>query len=182
MARPKQGLWAWLQSSGILTWGTEEDIKAAKKLYRRAYQRAYKKQKRAKRPEVTCSFSQDEHQYLSQMAKRYEMTLARFIRATSLAYLDQIYLVPVPSKVARLEQILSQYQNTLEKLAQEAARQPNAPAFKLYGILANHLHKVESTVSQYLRYPHSLDGLLKHAIKSKPAFRAKLQAYLNSQP
>jgi uncharacterized protein (DUF1778 family) len=181
MAKSKQGMWAWLQATGILKWGTEEDIKAAKKLYRRAYQRAYKKQRRAKRPEVTLSLNVDEHRYLSQMAKIYEMSLAQFIRAAALAYLNQVYLVPQASKVARLEQILSHYQNTFDRLADDARRNGNDPTFKLYGTFANHFHKMEEHITQYLRYPHSLDKTIKQAIETKPAFRAKLQAYLNAR-
>lgn len=175
-------MWAWLQAMGILTWGTKEDIEAAKKLYRKAYQRAHKKKKREKRPEVTVSLSQGEHCYLTQVANRYEMSLARFLRAASLAYLDKIYLVPHPSKVAKLEQILSRHQSTFDQLSSEARRNGNAPAFKLYATFANHFHQMEENITQHLRYPYSLDELLKNAIHTKPAFRTKLQAYLNSQP
>jgi len=111
-------MWYYLDALGVLENGTEEEIKAAKKAYRKDYFLRYKREQRAKKPEFTINFSNKNGEYtkVKRGAERHKMTITAFIRSSVLAYIDQKFLVPNQDQVIRLEQILSQCLNEISKL------------------------------------------------------------------
>ena len=114
------GMWDYLESSGVLEKGTEEEIKAAKKAYRKEYYLKYKRSQRLQKPEFTVNFSNEKGEYsiIQNAAKRHKMTVTAFIQASSLAYLNRRYLVPNQDQIASLEQILSQCLNEIQSIVQ----------------------------------------------------------------
>src|ERR1700689_2865511 len=108
MRRPKanSGLWNYLNSVGVLDGGSDEQIKAAKKKWRKDYLLNYKKKQRADKPECTVSFSKDSGEFERVMlaAKTHNLKLTTFIRAATLGYMNQMYLVPNKFQIAKLEQ------------------------------------------------------------------------------
>lgn len=116
--KPKGAIWAYLEDSGILENGTEEEIKAAKKAYRKDYFLKYKRDHRSNNPEFTINLSRKtgEHSRIKHAAERHKMTVTAFIRSAALSYLDRQYLVPNESQIALLEQILSQCLNEIQRI------------------------------------------------------------------
>src|SRR5438128_2635246 len=113
------GMWQYLESVGVLEKGTEEQIKAAKKAYRKKYFLLYKQKQRSTKPEYTVHFSKEngEHDRVTLAAKRHNMKVTSFLRAATLGYLQRTYVVPNRMQVARLEQLLSDCLNEIKGMA-----------------------------------------------------------------
>src|SRR5688572_29633808 len=103
------GMWEYLESVGILEKGTDEEIKIAKKAYRKIYLSQYKKQQRSRKPEFAVNFSHENREYsrVKQAAKRHKMPITGFIRSAVLGYIESRYVVPDALQVAKLEQSLA---------------------------------------------------------------------------
>lgn len=112
-----KALWEFLESTGALD-GTDEQIKTAKRAYRKQYFLTFKKQQRSKRPEYTIGFHRHngEHKKICHVAKRHQMTVPSFIKSATLAYIDKNYLVPDPLIIAHLEQLLSDCLNEIKSI------------------------------------------------------------------
>ena len=62
--KQKGGMWEYLESSGVLEKGTDEEIKLAKKAYRKGYYLKYKQNQRQHKPEFTVNFSNEKGKLL----------------------------------------------------------------------------------------------------------------------
>ena len=118
------GMWDYLDSVGVLEKGTDEEIKAAKKVYRKKYFLEYKQKQRVNKPEYTINFKKEngEHGRISIAAKQHKMTVTSFIRSAALAYLSRTYIVPDRLQVARLEQLLSECLNEIKSIIKPKER------------------------------------------------------------
>lgn len=159
--RPKNkgGMWYYLDASGILEHGTDEEIKAAKKAYRKEYYLEYKRNQRISKPEFVINFSKENGEYskVSHAARNHRMTMTAFIRSSVLAYLDQSFLVPNSDQVVLLEQYLSQCLNEIQKIVGEKERYHWDKEQKLEAI-EKRIEKLEAEINQAFRNP----PLLRH--------------------
>ena len=153
------GMWEYLQSRGILENGTDEEIKAAKKAYRKEYYLSYKRNQRAQKPEFIIHFSSDNGEYsrVKTAAERHKMTVTAFIRSSVLAYLQQRFLVPNLSQVAHLEEILSQCLNEIQKLVGEREKYYWSREEKFEAI-EKRIEKLECDIDQVFRNPPLLQN------------------------
>jgi len=158
------GMWEYLESSGVLEKGTEEEIKSAKKAYRKEYYLKYKRSQRLQKPEFTVNFSNDKGEYsiIQNAAKRHKMTVTAFIQASSLAYLNRRYLVPNQDQIASLEQILSQCLNEIQSIVQVREKYHWEREQKFEAI-EKRIEKLETEIAQIFRNP----PLLKHDSQSQ---------------
>jgi len=150
----KGRIWDYLESLGILENGTDEEIKAAKKAYRKEYFLKYKRNQRATKPEFTVNFSNKKGEYgmVKRAAERHRMTMTAFIRSSVLAYLNQKFLVPNTDQIASLEQILSQCLNEIQKLVGERERYHWSREQKFEAI-EQRIEKLENEINQIFRNP-----------------------------
>ena len=148
------GMWEYLESSGVLEKGTEEEIKATKKAYRKEYYLKYKRSQRLQKPEFTVNFSNDKGEYsiIQNAAKRHKMTVTAFIQASSLAYLNRRYLVPNQDQIASLEQILSQCLNEIQSIVQVREKYHWEREQKFEAI-EKRIEKLETEIDQIFRNP-----------------------------
>ena len=111
-------MWEYLESVGVLEKGSDAEIKAAKKAYRKKYLLEYKQTQRIKKPEYTINFKKDNGEYsrILLAAKRHHMTISAFLRLAVIAYLNRTYIVPDPLQVVRLEQLLSDCLNEIKSI------------------------------------------------------------------
>ena len=116
--KSNSGMWDYLETTGVLEHGTEQEIKAAKKKYRKDYFLSYKRSQRCLKPEYTVNFSIDkgEHSRVKAAAQRHHLSISSFIHQAVLAYLDQSFIVPNIDQVAALEQILLQCLNEVQSI------------------------------------------------------------------
>jgi len=117
-------LWEYLESTGVLEKGSDEEIKEAKRVYRKKYLLLYKQKQRTKKPEYVIVFSKEngEHERISEAAKRHKMTVTAFVHSASLAYLSNTYVVPDRLQIARLEQLLSDCLNEIKAIIRPKER------------------------------------------------------------
>ena len=110
-------IWEYLDRTGILENGTEEEIKLAKKTYRKEYLLKYKQEQRKNKPEFTINFeSNGEFSKVANAAKSHKMTITRFIHDSVLAYVSQTFVVPNAEQIAYLEHILSECLNQIQTI------------------------------------------------------------------
>src|SRR5665213_189468 len=119
-----QPLWDYLEKAGVLEQGSDADIKAAKRAYRKQYLLEFKRRQRSSKPEYTIHFAKENGEFdrVAKAASRHRLTVTGFIRAATLAYIDNKYLVPDRMQVARLEQLLSQCLNEIKTIVQGKER------------------------------------------------------------
>jgi hypothetical protein len=112
------GLWKYLDELGVLEKGSDEEIKAAKRKYKKGYIFRYKQEQRKKKPEYSIAFSKEngELERILNAAKRHHMSIMAFVAKASLAYLDKTYIVPDRMQVAQLQQLLSECLNEIRTL------------------------------------------------------------------
>lgn len=154
MKNRKGAMWEYLNVLGVLENGTDEEIKAAKKAYRKQYYLRYKRNQRSSKPEFTINFSSDNGEYskVKRSAERHKMTISAFIHSAVLAYLDQTYVVPNADQLAHLEQILSQCLNEIQKLVGVKEKYYWSREEKFEAI-EKRIEKLERDIDQVFRHP-----------------------------
>jgi hypothetical protein len=152
--KSNSGMWEYLDSVAVLEKGTDEEIKAAKKAYRKKYFLAYKQKQRLVKPEYTIAFKKEngEHGRISLAAKHHKMTVTSFIRSAALAYLDRTYIVPDRLQVARLEQLLSDCLNEVKSIIK-----PKEKYFwereRRIELIEKSIQNLEAQVNELFRHP-----------------------------
>ena len=111
-------LWKYLEACGVLENGTDEEIKAAKRKYRKIYLHHFKQKQRKVRPGFTVMLSKENGHYdnISLAAKKHSLAITAYLREAALAYTNQYYIVPDKMQLARLEQLLAQYLNEVQRI------------------------------------------------------------------
>jgi hypothetical protein len=141
----------------VLERGTDEEIKAAKKAYRKNYLLHYKQQQRKKKPEYNVYFSKENGEYerIALAAKGHNMTVTAFVHLASLAYLQNTFVVPNRLQVAQLEQLLSDCLNEIRQLVSKKERFYWDREDKLRTI-EKRIEKLEMQVNEVFRNPPML--------------------------
>jgi len=157
-SRRNQALWDYLEAIGVLQNGSKEDIKAAKRAYRKDYLLAFKRRQRSAKAEYTISFSKadGEHGRIVQAARTHAMSVSAFVRKAALAYLDQTYLVPHPHQVVHLERLLSECLNEIKAIGRSREKFFWERENKLERI-ETLIEKMERRVDEALRHPPLLN-------------------------
>lgn len=109
-------LWQYLSEAGVLEHGSDEQIKTAKRTYRKNYLRTYKRRQRKEKPEFIVMLSKESGEYstITSAAKRHALPVTVFLKTATLAYLNQQFIVPDRFQLAKLEQLLAQCLNEVQ--------------------------------------------------------------------
>lgn len=152
--KSNSAMWDYLESLGILEKGTDEEIKAAKKAYRKIYLLKYKQKQRENKPEFNVYFSNENGEYgrVESAAKKHNMTVTAFIRKTVLAYIEQKYIVPDPLQIGKLEQVLSECLNEVQKIVKTKERFLFDREDK-YKAIEKRIEKLETQIDAIFRHP-----------------------------
>ena len=177
----KSGIWAYLDASGVLERGTEAEIKAAKKAYRKQYILNYKRKQRSSKPEFTINLSKDvgEYSIISSAAKAHGLSVPAFLRLATLAYINKKFIVPDKLIVAKLEQLLSQCLNEISLIVKQKEKYFWGKEQKFKDI-ENRIAKLESEVSEAFEQPPSVEELVIKEVHEKPAFKEQLITILST--
>jgi len=181
--KSKYGMWAYLDAAGVLEYGTEEQINAEKKKYRKGYLLRYKQKQRANKPEVSVSLSKDKGEYsvISAAAKNHHMTITAFIRSATIAYINKTFIIPDRYQLARLEQLLSQCLNEIQTIVCKRERIFFGREDKIEAI-EKRIITLESEINVILKQPVSVEDIVINGIAEKPALREQLLCILNNHP
>jgi len=177
----KCGLWAYLDASGVLEKGTEEEIKSAKKAYRKQYLLNYKRKQRASKPEFTINLSKDSIEYSKILtgAKAHKQKVTAFLRQATLAYINKTYIVPDRLVIARLDQLLSQCLNEIQIIVRQKERYFWGKDQKLKEI-EKRIERLESEIDEILRRPFTIEELVTKEINKKPELKGQLLTIISS--
>jgi hypothetical protein len=147
-------LWEYLEAAGVLENGTDEEIKAAKRAYRKKYFLEYKQKQRQIKPEYVVNFSKEngEHARILEAAKRHNTSATDFIHSASLAYIEQRFIVPDRMQVAMLEQLLSECLNEIKTLVKSKERFFYSREDKIDAV-ERRIVKLESQINEVFRNP-----------------------------
>ncbi len=146
-------MWDYLEDQGVLN-GTDAEIKAAKKAYRKDYLTKYKRGQRSRRPEFIVNFSQEKGEYgrIQYGAKTHKMPITGFIRQAALSYLNRTYIVPNKDQIARLEQVLSDCLNEIQNIVSKKERYFFDRDDK-YAAIEKRIVKLEAQLGEIFRNP-----------------------------
>lgn len=112
-------LYQFLEQKGVLSNGTDADIKAAKAEWRRLYQASWRKQYRHSAKEITVPLTKDELKIISQAAKQHHRSKTRFLREATLAYINKRYMAPDPLTLLDIREQLALNYSVLQQLFEE---------------------------------------------------------------
>lgn len=148
------GLWEYLETLGVLENGTDEEIKAAKRAYRKYYLLKYKRDQRTHKPEFTINFSNEKGEFhrIKFAAIKHKMTITAFIKKAALAYLEQKFVVPNADQVARLEQALAECLNEIQAIVKQRERFFWDKERK-FVMIEKRIEKLEAEINQVFRNP-----------------------------
>lgn len=146
----------YLESTGVLEHGSDEDIAQSKKAYRKKYMRAYQKRRRREKKFTTVMLKKDEYQRLYQEATAQKVSLAAFLRLAAFAYLDQLRLIPRTDTLIHIEQLLSLMYSEIKYLSQHYAPDSYHPLY--YDLLEKITH-LERMVAALLGHTKENDSL-----------------------
>lgn len=149
--RKNTNLWAYLEEKGVLENGTDEQIKQAKREYKKIYMFNYKRRQRETNPEYIISFStqKGEHKKVAEASKEHKTSVTKFIKAATLAYLNKTYIVPDKEQVATLEQTLSHCRNEIQRISRNRIQ----PVQEKIQAIEKRITEMEESINQLLRHP-----------------------------
>lgn len=147
-------MWEYLESTGVLEKGSDVEIKAAKRAYRKEYFLLYKRNQRIKKPEFIITFSKESGEFdkITRAAKRHKMTVTGFVHSASLSYLTNTYLVPDRLQIARLEQLLSEALNEIKTIVHAKEKHFWEREQRLERI-EKRIEKLEGQINEVFRNP-----------------------------
>lgn len=145
---------------------TSQERSSLMVLYRKHYQRSYQKTYQTKKRRVQVVFEKSEYQELQKAAKAHNQKLTTFVRNSSLAYLNECYLLPDDTQVRALEIGLRRIGNNVNQLS----RRSNSGLFKMFDAKSakSLIQQLEIQVQKALRTPPSLKEELTREIQSNP--------------
>jgi hypothetical protein len=119
--KPKHtsNLYQFLEQKGVLTNGTDAEIKAAKAEYRKIYQANWRRRQRHTSKEITITLAPDELKTISQASKKHNRSKTRFLKEATLAYINKRYLAPAPLTLLYIQEQLALNYSVLQKLFEE---------------------------------------------------------------
>lgn len=175
------GLWAYLDAVGVLEKGTEEEIKLAKKAYRKQYHLDYIRTQRKSKPEYTVNLSKDNEEYskIVSASKKHKKSVPAFLKLATLAYINKTYIVPDRLIIAKLDQLLSQCLNEIQTIIKQKERYFWGKEQKFKDI-EKRIEKLELEISKVFEQPSSVEELVIKEVHEKPAFKEQLFTILST--
>jgi hypothetical protein len=152
--KPNSPFWLYLESLGVLEHGTEEEIKEAKRQYRKKYHLLYKQTQRLNKPEFVINLSKEngEYQRVLKASKAHHLSVSAFIQKAVFAYMEKRYLVPNVLQIAMLEQLLSNCLNEIKTIVNKKERFFWDSEQRLERI-EKHIEKLEYQINDVFKNP-----------------------------
>lgn len=166
-------MWEYLEAQGVLERGDDE-IKAAKKEYRRLYNRHLKRKLRQERKEYHPLFSREENQLLEKEAALHDKSVTQLIHDTSLAYLRQEFVIPNPGQVAELEVLLAKAYSEIQRAANIVDEKPRLSLLEMMRTV----EKMEKLIRGFFYEPKLVLDSVKNSIEKDDEFKNQLLAII----
>ena len=161
MRKKKSGLYTYLDALKVFDWGTEEDIVAAKKEYRRQYKTAWRKAHRKATKQYTMPLTEAEQAIIRQSAQRHKRSITAFIKVACLAYVRQQFVVPDIVALHAIQEVLDLNYGHLKDLFNEGT----VPYQQAAALLERQV-ALEAAIMQQLTSPKNLEQCIEDAIRN----------------
>lgn len=171
------GVYAYLDSSGVLDGGTEEAITQARKKYWQQYKASWRKQKRAMEKEITISWNKEELQLLNKASKQHHTNRTKFIKSATIAYINKAYVVPNELEVRRISQYLAMVYNSIQDMIEV-----DTIPLQVGKILSEKILNLEHALLVSIRNPKTLDQLIAEAVQNNKEIKEHLYNLLETIP
>lgn len=170
------GIWAYLDASGVLENGTEEQIRAARRQYRKLYMKRYKRTQREKKPEfaVQLSKTNGECGKIQAAAKKHRQPVSAFLRLATLAYIDRAFLVPDRELVAKLVAILEECLNHIRSMAGTKGKYNSFQLEEKYETIEKRIALLAAEIERLFFFPPMLEAAIADAVHKDPALKERL--------
>ncbi len=173
--KTKSSLYQYLDSLKVLESGNEEAIQAARKEYWRKYKAIWRNQKRKAEKELTTSWDKNELKTLADAARKHKLSKTKFIKTSTLAYIDKRYVVPDVLEVRRIAQLLAVTYNTIQELNYE-----NALPLQTGKMILEKIFELERQVLVSLHNPKTVEQLMIEAINQNPDVKSTFYRILET--
>lgn len=168
------GMCTYLESIGVLEWGTDAEIRGAKKQYRKQYILKYKRDQRAANLEfsILLSSKNGEYEKIKSEAEYHKTTVTAFLKLAVLAYITKSFIVPDKVQVTRLEQILMNCINEIKLIS--GSKLFKEGEHTKYDLLTKRIEKLEIELSDLFRKPLEIEELINIESERNPDFKQKI--------
>ena len=168
------GLWAYLESSGVLN-GPEEGIAMARKKYWSDFRARWRKQRRKEMKEFTVYFSPADLKVIAKAAVRHKMSRTGYIKRATLSYTDQVFLIPDLIEVRRISQLLAMTYNLLQQMMEEEKL-----SSQIGKTLQKKIDALEHEVLIRLKNPPTLQEWIEREVRKDRDLKDKILRLLTS--
>jgi hypothetical protein len=152
--KPNSNIWQYLNDAGVLEHGTEAEIKAAKKAYKKKYLLSYRQRQRREKQEYIILLSKENGEFntVASAAKKHSMSVTAFLKTGCLAYINQHFIVPDRVQLAKMEQLLSQCLNEVQLITRTKEKYSWEREQK-YEAIEKRIMKLETQIKEVLSNP-----------------------------
>ncbi len=177
MKRIKSGslVYEYLDALGLLQAGTAEELTTARIQFWAEYKAAWKQTKRASTRGITVLYSRSEYAVLKRCANRHHSSVTSFVKKTSLAYIDRMYVVPDVLCIRKMLQYLALTEHTLVTL-EESIPLPKDAATHVIKTIG----ELELVIRQSLYHPPLLLSILAVHYHTNNSFKASVDAIIST--
>lgn len=112
------GVWKFLEMSGVLDTGSEEEISKKRLEYWNMRKRISKQEKHKSETEFKIYLNSIELPIIAKSAKAHKMSRTRFIKQAALAYTTKQYIVPDQAAINHITQLLALNYSLLQEISE----------------------------------------------------------------
>jgi hypothetical protein len=177
------GLRAFLDARGLLENGSEEQIRAARREYRKIYLTVYKKKQRKESPEFSVLLSRQNGEYsrVTAAARRHKLSVPAFLKSATLAYINKTFIVPDREMIVKLAALLAECLNDVQQIA--TGKEKNYWLLEQrYDAIEKRVMDLEMQITHLLSTPLGIEDAVRSAIDKDSDLRLRLLLLLTSAP
>jgi|GEM_PF-688955 hypothetical protein len=164
----------YLFASGVLEYGTLEEIEELKREFRKNYLYEKVRAFRSDRRSVSLTFPLKDAATFEKNAAYHNMKLAAYIKACVYAYVNQGFIVPDNQQIQRLELLLRRIGNNVNQVAR-TANSVEGNTQEVVTAIQSQVNILEADLSQHLRQPLNLEVAIRMELTRNPAFLHRLR-------
>lgn len=169
----KSNLQQELFDSGLIEEGNAEKIEAFKKKHRADYMKSYNQNFSKDKKQKLMVFTMEEFQELETLAKKYNMKLSPFIKASTFAYHQNQYIPIEEYKISEIESILREINSRIASSIQYIHLSEQIYIKDIENIKQS-LFKLERNIAHILSNPPRLDTWIANNLQKDDLFLTKL--------
>jgi len=176
------GMWKYLEDSGVLVNGSDADIQKKRKEYRKIYFKAAKRRQRAARKDFTISFGNDTGDFsrIEIAAKNHNVSITEFLRLAILAYLSKTFNVPDKKLIFELQILLSNCYNEIKTISSTRDKYHWERDSKIITI-EKKIENLEMQINNIFQQPPELADFIDKTENIEPALKQQLLVLINSR-